>query len=78
MLVLTRRPDQGIRVGSDVRVVVLGVSGDQVRIGIEAPRHRAILRDEVFARIAAENSEAASHARPAAEALPGADGEEEA
>ena len=64
MLVLTRGRDEGIRVGADVRVVVLSVSGDQVRLGIEAPREKSILRDEVFERIAAANSEAASYAAP--------------
>ncbi len=64
MLVLTRRPQEGIRIGPDVRVVVLGVSGDYVRLGIEAPASRSILRDEVFARVARANSEAAGHAQP--------------
>ena len=65
MLVLTRRRDQGIRVGSDVRIVVLSVSGEQVRIGIEAPAHKSILRDEVFERIAQANSDAANQDVPA-------------
>ena len=63
MLVLTRRPNEGVHVGADVRVVVLGVSGDQVRLGFEAPSRTSILRDEVFARVAGANSEAALHAR---------------
>ena len=59
MLVLTRRLDEGIRVGRDVRIVVLEISGDQVRLGIAAPRDQAILRDELFARAAEANSDAA-------------------
>lgn len=62
MLVLTRRLREGIRIGSDVRIVVLGVSGDQVRIGIAAPARKTILRDEVFERLAEANCEAAHHA----------------
>jgi carbon storage regulator len=67
MLVLTRRRDQGIHIGPDVRIVVLEVSGEQVRIGIDAPASKSILRDEVFDRIAKANSEAARHAEPATE-----------
>lgn len=65
MLVLTRRRQQGIRLGSDIRIVVLEISGDQVRLGIDAPRDQAILRDEVFARVAAANSAAAERLAPA-------------
>jgi carbon storage regulator CsrA len=50
-----------------VRIVVLEVSGEQVRIGIDAPASKSILRDEVFDRIAKANSEAARHAEPATE-----------
>jgi carbon storage regulator len=65
MLVLTRGRGQGIRVGREVRIVVLEVSGDQVRLGIEAPRDQAILRDELFARAAEANDEAARSFRSA-------------
>jgi len=64
MLVLTRRPGQGIHIGSGVRVVVVEVSGDHVRLGIEAPEQESILRDEVLERVARANDEAARHARP--------------
>jgi carbon storage regulator len=69
MLVLTRRLSEGIRIGADVRIVVLAVNGDQVRVGIEAPRGKTILRDEVFERLVADNLEAASHAVVSAPAL---------
>lgn len=45
MLILTRKPGQTIKVGDDITVAVLGVSGGQVRIGIEAPQEMKILRD---------------------------------
>ena len=63
MLVLTRKKGEGLQVGSDVRIVVLGVDRDQVRLGIEAPRGKSILRDEVFERLAVANREAAQAAR---------------
>lgn len=74
MLVLTRGKDEGIQIGADVRIVVLSVSGDQVRLGIEAPREKSILRDEVFERVAAANSEAASYADPEENAGPAEEG----
>ena len=60
MLVLTRKEGEALRIGSDVRVVVLGVSGMNVRIGIEAPRDLTVLREEVHERVVAANREAAA------------------
>ena len=48
MLVLTRRANQSIMIGDDVVVTVLDVRGDQVRIGIKAPRSVGVHREEVF------------------------------
>jgi len=50
MLILTRRPQETIRIGSDVTITVVAVEGGKVRIGIEAPRHISVDREEVFAR----------------------------
>jgi carbon storage regulator len=46
MLVVTRRPGEAISIGSDVRVVVLSVEGDRVRLGIEAPRTVEVRRTD--------------------------------
>ena len=51
MLVLTRRAKQSLMIGEDVVVTVLEVRGDQVRLGIEAPRSVAVHREEVFAQV---------------------------
>jgi carbon storage regulator len=59
MLVLTRRRGEGVTIGPDIRVVVLGSKGGQVRLGIEAPQHVEVHRDEVHARILSENQMAA-------------------
>jgi len=48
MLILTRKKDETIVVRNDVRIKVLGVSGNQVKIGIDAPREIRILRDELI------------------------------
>ncbi len=59
MLVLTRRRGEGLTIGPDIRVVVLGVKGGQVRLGIVAPMSVEVHRDEVFARVQEENRIAA-------------------
>jgi len=60
LLVLSRRANQSIVIGSDVIVRVLDIRGDQVRIGIEAPRTVTVHREEVAAEILESNREAAS------------------
>ena len=60
MLVLTRRASQNIVIGDDVVVTVLEVRGDQVRLGIQAPRSVTVHREEVFRELA-EANRAVSH-----------------
>jgi carbon storage regulator len=59
MLVLTRRRGEGVAIGPDIRIVVLGIKNGQVRLGIEAPRTIEVHRDEVCVRIQEENQLAA-------------------
>jgi carbon storage regulator len=54
MLILTRRVGETITIGNEINVTVLGVSGAQVRVGIDAPKDVAVHREEVYARIQAE------------------------
>lgn len=58
MLVLTRKKDQSIVINQNIEITVLEVQGDQVRIGINAPRDISIHRKEVFLQIADENKKA--------------------
>lgn len=51
MLILTRKPGETLMIGDNVTVTVLGVSGTQVRIGIEAPKTVSVHREEVYERI---------------------------
>ena len=51
MLILTRRVGESVVIGEDVTVTVLGVKGNQVRIGINAPKNVAVHREEIFERI---------------------------
>ncbi len=56
MLILTRRAGETVMIGSDVTITVLGVKGNQVRIGINAPKDVAVHREEIFERIQSEQS----------------------
>ena len=51
MLILTRRIGETLMIGDDVSITVIGVKGNQVRIGIDAPRDVAVHREEIFNRI---------------------------
>ena len=54
MLILTRRVGETVVVGDEVTVTVLGIKGNQIRCGINAPRHVAVHREEVYERIRRE------------------------
>ena len=58
MLVLTRKVGEALRIGDDVQVTVLGIKGNQVRIGIDAPKNVPVHRQEIYERIKREEQEA--------------------
>ncbi|MGQ9631081.1 MAG: carbon storage regulator CsrA [bacterium] len=59
MLVLSRKLNESIMVGDDVEIVVVSIKGDQVKLGINAPRHIPVHRKEIYEEIQAENIAAA-------------------
>jgi carbon storage regulator len=69
VLVLTRRADQSIMIGHDVVVTVLEVRGDQVRLGIRAPREIDVHREEVFAALQHANRAAVLESEEAARSV---------
>ena len=60
MLVLTRKINQSIHIGDDIEIKVIQVDGDQVKIGIDAPKNVEIHRSEIYIAIQEENNEAAT------------------
>jgi carbon storage regulator len=57
VLILTRRPNETSMIGAETTVTVLGVKGNQVRIGVDAPKDVTVHREEIFERINAEKRE---------------------
>ncbi|MFW5742159.1 MAG: carbon storage regulator CsrA [Spirochaetota bacterium] len=72
MLILARRVNESIVIGDDIRVTVIDIKGDQIKLGIEAPRDVKVYRREVYEAIQEENREAAKSAaaRTASAPLP--------
>jgi carbon storage regulator len=64
MLVLTRKPGQSVYIGTDIKVTLHGIRGNQVRLGIDAPGNVRIYREEIFNQILEENQSAASELPP--------------
>ncbi|MDY0397187.1 carbon storage regulator CsrA [Desulfuromonas thiophila] len=62
MLVLTRKLGEGILIGEDIRLQIVEIKGNTVRLGIDAPRHKKIYRQELYDHIQQENRAATSWA----------------
>lgn len=60
MLVLSRKTEQSLRLGSDITLTVLAIEGDRVKLGINAPRTISVLREELFEQLQAANTAASS------------------
>jgi carbon storage regulator len=61
MLILTRRVTESLMIGNDVTVTILGIKGNQVRVGVQAPRDLPVHREEVYARIQQESGDDGEH-----------------
>lgn len=63
MLILTRRINESVNIGDDVTVTVLGIKGNHVRIGIGAPKHVSVHREEIYERVRREREGGAGSAK---------------
>ena len=62
MLILSRRVDEKVIIGDDIKISIIEIRGDQVRIGIDAPKKVKVFRQEVYDAIKAENKAASKSA----------------
>jgi len=60
MLILNRKLNDSIQIGDDIEVKIIGVEGDQVKVGIEAPKSVDVFRKEIYLKIQEENQEASN------------------
>ncbi len=70
MLILTRKKDEAIRLGEDIRIVLVQIKGGQVRLGIECPPNMRVLREELYEAIRQENMNALTSKPAQVAALP--------
>lgn len=73
MLILTRRVGETVVIGDEVQVTVLGVKGNQVRLGVNAPRDVSVHRQEIYERIQKEQGAASGEATPPGDDAPNGD-----
>ena len=59
MLILSRKVDEKIKIGNDISIQIIGIAGDQVKIGVDAPKTVKVFRQEVYDDIQRQNKEAA-------------------
>lgn len=60
MLILSRKVDEKIRIGNDISITIIEIHGDQVKVGVEAPKNVKVFRQEVYDAIQSENKAAAA------------------
>ncbi|ENY6786470.1 carbon storage regulator CsrA [Providencia rettgeri] len=60
MLILTRRVSEEVMIGDDIKIKILGVKGNQVRIGVAAPEDVSVHREEIYQRVLAERNNAST------------------
>jgi carbon storage regulator len=60
MLILTRKPGESLYIGDDIKITIVEIKGNQIRVGIDAPKDKRIYREEIYLQILEENKSAAA------------------
>ncbi len=58
MLILSRRPGESFHVGDDIKITILGVKGQQIKVGLDVPEHMPVYREEIYVKVQAQNASA--------------------
>lgn len=58
MLILSRRPGESVHVGDDIKITVLSVKGQQIKLGLEVPEHMSVYREEIYLKVQSQNASA--------------------
>jgi len=65
MLILTRKRGEGIAIGNDIKISILEIHGKSIRVGIQAPKHIPVHREEIYLKVQEQNRKAASESMKA-------------
>ncbi len=58
MLILSRRPGESVHVGDDIKITILSIKGQQIKIGLEVPEQTPVYREEIYLKVRSQNASA--------------------
>lgn len=58
MLILSRRPGESLHVGDDIKITILSVRGQQIKVGLDVPDHMPVYREEIYQKVRGQNTSA--------------------
>lgn len=58
MLILSRRPGESVHVGDDIKITILSIKGQQIKLGLDVPEHMPVYREEIYLKVQSQNTSA--------------------
>ena len=58
MLILSRRPGESVHLGDDIKITILGIKGQQIKLGLEVPEQMPVYREELYLKVQSQNASA--------------------
>jgi carbon storage regulator len=58
MLILSRRPGESVHLGDDIKITILSIKGQQIKVGLEVPEHMPVYREEIYQKVQTQNASA--------------------